>query len=399
VPQARAPARLFAVPAGRVSAVSVREEHRVAEEAPSAPRRGRRRGVVLVGIAVLAIGAAGGAVVLSRGSGTPKATGPATATAPVVRTDLTDRTSVDGTLGFSGSYTVAGGGHGRLTWLPDEGATIRRGGRVYGVDGVRVPLFYGSTPLWRPLRLGVSSGPDVRELERNLSALGYDDGGAMTVDSSFTAATAAAVRAWQDDQGVTKTGTVAPDDVVMLPGAIRVKNVSAVLGGPAGGRVLSATSATRQITVNLPVTEQELAKDGAKVTVELPGGRSATGHITSVGTVASAGQSSSDGASQPGQDTETATVPVHIRLDRSSSAGRLDGAPVLVGFTSRTRRDVLAVPVRALLASADGSYTVEVVSGSVRRTVPVSLGVFADGKVEVAGPGLTAGMRVEVPGS
>ena len=185
----------------------------------------------------------------------------------------------------------------------------------------------------------------------------------------------------------------------MQPGPLRVKNVTAVLGAPAGGRVLTATGATRQITVNLPVTQQELAVDGAKVTVELPGGKSATGHISSVGTVASAGDSGSNGSSQPGQDTETATVPVYVRLDHASSAGHLDGAPVTVGFTSRTRRGVLAVPVQALLATADGAYEVEVVSGTSRRTVPVSLGVFADGKVEVAGAGLAEGMSVEVPRS
>jgi multidrug efflux pump subunit AcrA (membrane-fusion protein) len=58
---------------------------------------------------------------------------------------------------------------------------------------------------------------------------------------------------------------------------------------------------------------------------------------------------------------------------------------------------VLAVPVQALLAASDGTYTVEVVSGTGRRQVPVSLGIFADGKVEVAGSGLAAGMKVEVP--
>jgi multidrug efflux pump subunit AcrA (membrane-fusion protein) len=180
----------------------------------------------------------------------------------------------------------------------------------------------------------------------------------------------------------------------MQPGAIRVKKVGAALGAPAGGRVLTATGATRQVTVNLPVTQQELAVDGAKVSVDLPGGRSATGHITSVGTVASA---SSDGQSQTGDATDTATIPVYVKLDRASAAGRLDGAPVTVGFTSETHRGVLAVPLQALLATADGRYLVEVVSATGRHQIPVSLGVFAGGKVEVSGAGLTAGMRVEVP--
>jgi peptidoglycan hydrolase-like protein with peptidoglycan-binding domain len=372
--------------------MSVRSEDRVV--AAPAPRPPRRRRLALAGVAVVAVGTAGTAIALTGGSDDQPPAGPSPATADIVRTDLTDQTQVDGTLGYSGSYTVMAGGHGRLTWLPDEGATIRRGKRVYGMDGHSVPLFYGATPLWRPLSSGMS-GTDVRELERNLTALGYGDD--VTVDKDFTAATAAAVRSWQDDLGVTETGTVAPGDVVMQPGAIRVTKVSGTLGAPAGGRVLTATGASRQITVQLPVTQQELAKPGAKVSVDLPGGRSGTGHISSVGTVASAGEDGSDGQSQTGQDTQTAAIPVYVTLDHASAAGRLDGAPVTVGFTSGTHKGVLAVPVQALLAASDGTYTVEVVSGTGRRQVPVSLGIFADGKVEVAGTGLAAGMKVEVP--
>jgi multidrug efflux pump subunit AcrA (membrane-fusion protein) len=77
----------------------------------------------------------------------------------------------------------------------------------------------------------------------------------------------------------------------------------------------------------------------------------------------------------------------------------LDGAPVTVGFTGETRKNVLAVPVNALLADAKGGYSVEVVDSAGRRLVPVELGVFADGQVEVSGNGLKAGMRVEVPRS
>lgn len=376
--------------------MSVREEDRpVAEVPPARPRRTGRR-LLVAGIAVAAIAAAGAALVLTRGSGDRPPSGPAVTTADVVRTNLTDRTQVDGTLGYAHVYTVLGGGHGRLTWLPRVGTTIRRGGRVYGVDGHGVPLFYGATPLWRSLGTGVSDGPDVRELERNLAALGYGD--EVTVDDHFTSATAAAVRAWQDDLGVTESGAVSPGDVVVQPAAIRVKTVTATLGAPVGGHVLTATGASRQITVALPVTQEELAVDGASVTVELPGGTSATGHISSVGTVATADDSGS-GDAQTGQDTQTATVPVHIALDHASAASRLDGAPVTVGFTSRTRKDVLAVPVQALLAAPSGQYEVEVVTATGRRTVPVSLGVFADGRVEVAGPGLAAGMKVEVPRS
>jgi multidrug efflux pump subunit AcrA (membrane-fusion protein) len=163
--------------------------------------------------------------------------------------------------------------------------------------------------------------------------------------------------------------------------------------------VLIATDTARQVTVNLPVTKQEVAVVGREVRIKLPGGKTTTGKISSVGTTASAGSGTDGGRAQTGQGTETATVPVYITLDDAGAAGKLDGAPVTVGFTSATKKAVLAVPVNALRANADGSYAVEVVDGTRRSVVPVQLGAFADSLVEVSGNGLEAGMRVEVPKS
>ena len=349
----------------------------------------------------VALGAAGvvAAVALSRDGTVAAASTSAAAsgsTAEVVRTDLVSRSELDGTLGYAHSYPITAEGMGRITWLPEVGAFISRGRRVYEQDGHRVPLFYGTTPFWRNLQLGVDDGKDVLELERNLKALGYGDD--VTVDREFTSYTAQAVRDWQEDLGVDETGQVEVGDVVMSPGKLRISAVDGVLGSRAGGKVLTATDTVRQVTVDVPVTQQEVAKVGHRVQVELPGGRTSSGKITAIGTAASS-DSDSDGPADIGAPTDTATIPVYLTLTKPSAAGRLDGAPVTVGFTGETHKDVLAVPVNALLARADGSYSVVVVDGSVRRTVPVELGVFADGQVEVSGAGLDAGMRVEVPRS
>jgi multidrug efflux pump subunit AcrA (membrane-fusion protein) len=53
------------------------------------------------------------------------------------------------------------------------------------------------------------------------------------------------------------------------------------------------------------------------------------------------------------------------------------------------------VPITALVATAAGSYAVEL-AGS-HRLVPVTVGAFADDWVQVEGSGLTPGMRVVVP--
>jgi peptidoglycan hydrolase-like protein with peptidoglycan-binding domain len=351
--------------------------------------------VVAGGVAVVAIGASIGAVALSQDSGKAATASSPVSTAEVVRTDLVSRTDVDGTLGWSHTYTVSADGNGRLTWLPSVGDTINQGKRVYEVDGHPVPLLHGSTPFWRTLRSGVDEGADVEELETNLKALGY--GSDLTVDKSYTSATATAVKKWQADLGVSQTGVVAPGDAVVEPGDLLISAVKADLGSAAHGPVLTATDTARQVTVDIPVTQQELAVVGGVVRIKLPGGKTTTGKISSVGTTASAGKDSSGSKAQTGQGTETATIPVYITLDDASAAGKLDGAPVTVGFTSAAHKGVLAVPVNALLANADGTYGVEAVDGTRRWLVPVQLGIFADGKVEVTGPGLIPGMRVEVP--
>jgi len=345
--------------------------------------------------AVIIIGVAGTVIVLRDGSGSETPVGPAVSTASVTRSDLSDRTQVDGTLGYADSYTVTAGAQGKLTWLPEAGDVITRGKRVYGLNGHSVPLFYGSTPFWRDLSYGVADGRDVLELERNLDALGYGD--EMTVDDHFSAATRAAVKDWQDDLGVTESGTVGSGDVVMQPGALRIKTVNAVLGGQAQGNLMTATGRSRLVTVKLPVNQQELAVNKAKVQIELPGGKSTTGRISEVGSVATS--TATGGDAKTGEGTESATIPVSITLDRPKDAGRLDGAPVTVGFTSSLHKAVLAVPVNALLANPDGSYAVSVVDAAgLPHRVKVELGVFADGKVEVTGD-LKEGMKVEVPRS
>ena len=70
---------------------------------------------------------------------------------------------------------------------------------------------------------------------------------------------------------------------------------------------------------------------------------------------------------------------------------------VQVSLAVQSARDVLAVPVSALLALAGGGYGLEVVGPSgAHRLVGVTAGLFASGQVQVSGPGITAGTRVVV---
>jgi hypothetical protein len=131
------------------------------------------------------------------------------------------------------------------------------------------------------------------------------------------------------------------------------------------------------------------------VRVELPTGRVVSGRIVSVGTVATtdSGGNGDGGPGGGGGDSST-TIPITIRLRSARAAGRLDEAPVSVLIARTTRRNVLAVPVQALVARAGGSYAVERADG---RLVGVTPGMFADGYVEIVDGAIREGDRVRVP--
>ncbi|CCH29088.1 peptidoglycan-binding domain-containing protein [Actinosynnema sp. NPDC047251] len=350
------------------------------------PTSGSPRRRVLLGAGAVVALAAGGVAAVGFGGGEPP---PATAanlppaTAKVVVTTLTGTERVTGALGRGPATAVPPGPPGTVTWLPAPGAVIGRGQPVYRVDDRPVPLLFGATPAWRTLSSGVA-GEDVRQFEENLEALGYTG---FTVDTTFTAGTADAVRAWQRDTGRLETGTVPAAEVVFAPGEVRVAELKVPLGGEAGGPVLTHTGTTRVVTVPLEVAKQHLVAPGVTATVTLPDGRTVPGVVESVGTVASA---------QPGTDTET-TVDVVVAVADQAALGSLDAAPVEVRLVSTRKEDVLAVPVGALVFLGEGRYGVQVVDGGTTRYVPVDTGLFADGKVEVSGGGVTAGLDVGVP--
>ena len=363
------------------------------EHAASAGRpRGRRGYLVTAGVLVVAVGGGGTAAFVMNDKGEPAKPASAlpSATTTITRGDVVDTESVDGNLTYADERTISAGASGTVTWAPGEGATITRGKPLLRVNSKPVTLMYGSLPFYRPLRQGVDDGTDVKQLERNLKALGYGDD--MTVDDSFTAATAQAVKDWQDDMGLPETGVVDASQVVFEPGAVRVSEVKASLGSHAGpgAPALSVTGTERVVHVNLDATKQTIAKKGAAVTVELPAGKQVKGRITEVGTVAKASNADNQ---DPNDDSYTIGVDIKVS---GKGIGRLDQAPVTVEMESERSKNVLSVPIEALLALREGGFGVEVVEGATSRIVPVELGTYGGGRVEVTGAGLREGTKVEV---
>jgi peptidoglycan hydrolase-like protein with peptidoglycan-binding domain len=366
-----------------------------------------KRSVLVVGAAVVLLGGAVAGLVLAFGSAAKEpAANPALppATAEVTRTTLVETKKVPGTLGYGEPVPIrATAARATITWLAPVGSIVSRGEPLFKLDDRPIVALYGRLPLYRTLREG-TKGRDVRQLKRNLAALGY---AGLTVDDTYTSGTAEAVRTWQDDVGLPKTGTIEVGQVWFTPGAVRIAAHAAVVGDPVhrdpaegGSAVLTYTGTTRLVTVELKVADRPLAVKGRPVTVGVPGRSPVTGRIAQVGTVITAPATTTEAGATPtstGSATADAIVEVTVTVADQKALGSLDAAPVDVAFVSSKREGVLAVPVVALLALSSGGFGVEVVDGATTRIVPVKTGMFAAGQVEIRGKGIAEGVRVGVP--
>jgi len=212
------------------------------------------------------------------------------------------------------------------------------------------------------------------------------------VDDTYSASTATAVRKWQDDLGLDGTGMVELGRVVFEPAAVRVDALKAAVGDQAqpGSALYTFTGTTRLVIVELSPSDQRLAQRGAAVRLTLPDGSGTTGTITDVASVVDEGDGSPN-------STPTTKLQVTITADDAAKLAGLDAATVTVELTAAKKENVLTVPVAALLALAEGGYGVQIVSGGSTHLVAVTTGLFADGRVEVAGDGIAEGVTVGMP--
>jgi peptidoglycan hydrolase-like protein with peptidoglycan-binding domain len=330
------------------------------------------------------------------------------ATATVTRGDLTDSKVFAGTLGYGTATGVPGAAAGTITWLPRAGDVIERDGPLYAVDERAVRSMYGAVPLWRDLERGLQ-GADVRQLNENLAALGYD----VSVDDRFGPRTERAVRQWHEDRGHEVTSVLTADDVAFVDGAVRVASVDGRLGeriaggagagagagvgrtgAAAGGAgsagagaasdVLQVTSTRRVVTTTVPQRDAERLAVGTDVEVRVNGaGAAMPGSVVDVQPT-----TSEDGGTAV--DVSVSFDPGRRTLPAAASAQ--------VDAKGATEHDVLSVPVAALVAGAGGRYAVDVVQRDGRtERVRVEPGFSADGRIAVTGD-LAAGDRVVVPG-
>ncbi|MGW2018154.1 peptidoglycan-binding protein [Streptomyces sp. NPDC001927] len=433
------------------------EETAPVTEAPAPTRRRRARTLLVAsGFVVVTAVAIGGALGLGGGGAENPAAPPRTdSTVAVTRATLVERTKVDGQLGYGAEIPLPVKATGTVTWLPEPGARVERGDELLRVDDRPVVLLYGTLPMYRELGLGpapeaepgrgenenvrpsgaptpggagASDGPDsgtagnsgtpgkgtpapnrsappsgtpatapvalrgmdVLQFESNLAALGFKG---FTVDEKYTSGTVDAVKRWQKSLGLPQTGRIGVGDVIYASGTVRIGHAGVRLGAAVSENALTYTGTSRKVVVDASALEATWAVRDTKVTVHLPDGRPVEGKVTSVGNRATAPEGNGDGGGN-GADGAAATVPVTITIADQRAIGRLESGPVTVEYVGRERKDVLTVPVAALVALAEGGHGLETSEGTF---VAVKTGLFADGRVEVSGTAVREGLKVRVP--
>lgn len=334
--------------------------------------------------AIMAIAVRGGA----RAPAAPPP--PPVGTATVVRTDLATTVLTSGTLGYEPARPVINQLAGTYTRLPTSGHLIGRGGALFRVDDQPVVLLIGRTPAWRPFGPGMTAGPDVRELQANLIALGYASGLLSAPTGQYDLATDDAVQRWQAAAGYPVTGQIAVGQVAFLPGPVLVGALNVAPGQQAapGTQPYLATMPIREVTVPVTPIMPPVAV-GERVSIVLPTQTRTPGTVTAIGP-APAPASGSAGAGQA--SSVLTVVPLHPKATGTGTA-----VPVQISLTVQSVRDVLAVPVSALVALEGGGYAVEIVPPTGRhRLTRVATGIFAGGMVQVSGAGLAPGTKVVV---
>ncbi|HTU96857.1 MAG TPA: hypothetical protein VMF14_13515 [Solirubrobacteraceae bacterium] len=179
--------------------------------------------------------------------------------------------------------------------------------------------------------------------------------------------------------------------------------------GTSGTAVLQTTSTHLVVTVDLDASLQSEAKVGERVTVELPSGRTVNGRVSAVSPVAQSSDSGSGsgaaaggaggggggggGGAGAGGGSGSSTIPVTITVSGHHLGSGLDEAAVSVSFVQQRARHVLSVPVTALVAVSGGNYALQE-AAAPHTLIPVTVGLFAAGYVQVSGAGVYPGLQV-----
>ena len=219
------------------------------------------------------------------------------------------------------------------------------------------------------------------------------------------------IKRMQTELGLIVTGTLDIGDVLFLSGTTLVESSvnfpvigSEILGNNnllsltplevidskivTNEKVTTTSRSSQVIETSIEVSDQDLIWIGAEVRIELPDEDIILGKVQNIGSVAIIPQ---------GNQTGDPYFEVTIISQSDKDLHQWTGAPVTVSITKEIAKNVLSVPVSALLALLGGGYGLEVIADGTTRLIPVGVGIYADGWVEVNGPEVREGTRIVLP--
>ncbi|MEO1057393.1 MAG: peptidoglycan-binding protein [Actinomycetota bacterium] len=266
-------------------------------------------------------------------------------------------------------------GDGIITWAPEPGTIVEPGEVLVYVDEEPLFLVQGDTPLYRDLERTspAMEGPDVLQLQQYLAFFGYD----VEPDGVFGWKTERAVKQWQDDNGLDDTGRVTRQHMAFVDEPVRMSSDLRV-----GTRIdeLLLTDGTPVITVDTSNRDRAALPEGSDVEIRFPDGS------TVPGTVVEQRQVTDDNGDRIWRTT-------------IEPSGEIPGDASIVDVLVIDERatDVLLVPVRALIALAEGGHGVEVqLPDGTTELRPVLVGEVVDGMAEISGD-IAEGDELVVP--
>ncbi|MFJ3642386.1 peptidoglycan-binding protein [Streptomyces sp. NPDC090108] len=321
--------------------------------------------------------------------------------------------------------------------LAHVGDTVAAARPMAEFSGRPVYVLPGRIPVYRDILPG-ESGQDVAQLQNALAGLGLYAGGDER--GSFGAATGKAVTALYhrmgypvpvtrggdgtgqaaDPAGTAGTGggngaaggpfVPASEMAFVSSVPVRVVSLPASVGDKVTGPAVTLATGGLKLTGYLDPSYHDLVKEGLKVRITSESlGLTASGTVASVGALVTpgdkSGDRSSDGAApdQGAGGLANGGIPyLPMQIARTGKwDNRLDGQNVRITLTAAaTSGAVLTVPEAAINAGANARTSVTVLgSDGSQHRVPVTVGVAADGRVQVTPEGtarLRAGDRVVV---
>ncbi|MFJ2544033.1 peptidoglycan-binding protein [Microbacterium sp. NPDC087589] len=310
---------------------------------------------------------------------------PTAATTAVMKGTLQGEIIAAGTFAYADRVPIVAGRDGVLTELAAIGSTIDRGGVLSRVDNLPTFLMFGALPAWRSYEADMGSGPDVRQLEENLAALGFFSD---APDENFRWATTQAIRAWQKATGQEQTGTISLGIITFRSGPQRVASTEAKVGDRVGSTqgVATASSLDKRISIQLNPADVSQIDVGGTASVQLPDGTQAVGVVERIDPPTTA--KGADGA-------DKTIVPVTVSLADAAATANIDNVSVTATLFGKKHEGVYYVPVTSLIGLDGNKIGVQLVQkdGSITE-LPVKTGVRATGNIEISGDGVREGLTI-----